>query len=256
MKILCKSVLICGFICFFFSSGPVSADETGPKHVLVAYDLSRSMRRYLDEETMERINGYLTSLLFEGIKEVSPQDRVVWSKETPLFGENTPLLDAGDKLSFIGFGGPPIPDPEFTLIYDGSGFLKEELTKRLPKNKDELKEAWTCLELLYWKASRVFREHPECLTNLRILISDKSESRYPLNLEDQHRILQYRDLYTEDVFLDIQVGSVHLEAAEVIPPISGVKIIDPRPWEAYLASKPLPLRAQVIKEGGVVKEEG
>jgi len=230
-------------------------EEERPKHVLIAYDLSGSMARYWDSEKIERMNKYLLDLLFEGEDEVLPQDKIILKKETPLFGKGVPLLKPGDRVSFIGFGAPPIPDPILETTYDGSPSVKRELIKRMPKSRGEFTQAWTCLELLYWKASQVFRKYPLCQPNLRVLISDKCESRYPLSAEEQRCILTYKDLYRESIFLDIQVEPFHLEVTEIIPPVSRVEILHPKPWEFYTARRPLPLQVQVVKEGIVLKEE-
>lgn len=226
------------------------------KHVLVAYDISKSMRGHWDKEGIGRINGYLAGLLFDGLGEISDRDTVVFIKKSPLLGKSIPLLSPGDRLSFLKFGGPPIPSPELSEIYDGRPYLRNETIRRLPKKSDELKEDWTCLELLHWKASQIFRAYPQLEPHLIVLISDKSESRYPLSLEDQKRILWYNEKYKKEILLDLQVGVVHLEVSRSIPPASRIDVLEPKPWKLYYAGKPLLIRVQMIKEGEVLKEEG
>ncbi|MEW5768704.1 MAG: hypothetical protein AB1797_14025, partial [bacterium] len=133
----------------------------GEKHVLVAYDISQSMRGHWDKKEIIRLNGYLAEFLFDGLGEINPQDQVISSKETPFLARNIPLLSPGDRLSLVKFGGPPIPPPELSEIYDGTPSLRTEVTSHLPNRMDELKEDWTCLDLLHWKASQIFQEYPE-----------------------------------------------------------------------------------------------
>lgn len=226
------------------------------KHVLVAYDISQSMRGHWDRKDIERINKYLTELLFDGLPEISPEDKIISIKEAPFIRKGYPLLNSGDRLSLVKFGAAPIPSPELSEIYDGSPSLRREVTKRLPKRTGELREDWTCIELLHWKASQIFREYSQLEPYLIVLISDKCESRYPLSLEDQKRILWYKEKYKKEVLLDIQVGVVHLDASRLIPPVSGITVLEPNPWKGYSAGEPLLISARVIKEGDVLKEEG
>lgn len=252
----CFARIIWLFLVLYLSlvSGVGSAQTT--KHVLVGYDISQSMRGHWDREEIERINGYLSRLLFDGLSDISHQDKIISIKETPLFEKGVPLLNSGDRLSFLKFGPPPIPSPQLSNVYDGSSSLRRELAISLPKTRGELTEDWTCLELFHWKAGQIFGEYPGLKPYLIVLISDKCESRYPLSLEDQRRILHHKGKYRKDLLLDIQVGVVHLEVCELIPPASGIDILKPKPWEVYFAGKPLLISIQMIKEGEVLREEG
>lgn len=226
----------------------------GGRHVFVGYDVSKSMYGIWEKEKMNRINHYLDAILFSGLPKISPKDRIVFIKKGYFVG---PLLKPGDRLSFVRFGSPPIPSPKLSEPYDGSPILRKRLLSLLPKERGEFEQDWTCIELLQWRAGDFFRQYPEFKENLLVLISDKCESRYPLSVEDQKRILWYKDRYDERIILDIQVGVVHLEVSEIIPPMSGIKILDPRPGEeAYYAGRPIPVRINLKREGKVLKEKG
>jgi len=234
----------------------ISTSVRAQKHVLVAYDISKSMDVNWNKDRINRINGYLTKLLFDGLGEISHKDMVISIKEGPFLDKKVPLLRQGDRLSFLKFGSPPIPSPELSKIYSQEFPLRREITMRLPERRDQLREDWTCLELLHYKASVVFREYPRLKPYFLILISDKSESHYPLSLKDQRHILEYKQRYKQDLLLDLQVERVHLELSLVIPPASGIKVLKPGPWEAYSAGESILFSVQLTKEGEVLKEEG
>jgi len=234
----------------------ISTGVRADKHVLVAYDISKSMDVNWNKDQINRINGYLTKLLFDGLGKIDQGDMVISIKEGPFLDKEVPLLKQGDRLSFLKFGSPPIPSPELSKIYSQEFPLRREITRRLPERRDQLRESWTCIELLHYKASVAFKEHSQLKPYLLVLISDKSESRYPLSLDDQRHILEYKQRYRQDLLLDLQVGRVHLELSEVIPPASGIKILKPEPWQAYSAGESILLSVQLMNEGEVLKEKG
>lgn len=225
--------------------------------MIVAYDVSKSMRINWEWDTVIRMNRYLCELLFDEMPKIPPPDRILLVEKTPLFGDGVPLLKKGDRLSFIMFGGPPIPSPQFTMIYEDEKALKERLLAHLPEERGEFDEDWTCIDLLHWKATRVFKEYPVEGERILVLVSDLCESRYPLNQEDLKRILFYKERYDKDILLDLMAGAFHLQVSRIIPPRSGIEILDPRPGEeVYYAGRPLIVRARILKEGSILKEEG
>jgi hypothetical protein len=223
------------------------------KSVVVCYDISKSMKKRGDE-SMKRINQCLTELLFSGISAISPDD-ILLQRETTLFGKEKPLLEIGDRLSLIMFGGLPIPDPVMDIVWDGSPSQRKRFLRHLPKSILQMEEEWTYLELLYWRVAKIFHNHPELSPKIRVLVSDKCESRQPLNRKDQARILWYKDRWREVCLLEVMIGGIHIEVSEIVPPFTGIRVLKPAPYKLYFAKRPIPLYVEVVEEGKVAEGE-
>ncbi len=225
---------------FFFILIPLLSAGSGNKHIIVAYDISKSMRN--NPDCLFRINNYLIELLFKDIPNVSREDNLILNEESKF-----PLLEVGDRISFIKFGTSPIKNPEISLIYDESFDLRSFFKKLLPKQYDFI-EDWTYIDLLYAKCGEIFLRHME-LSLIRITVSDMEKSRMPTTPPEQEKIFWYRKNFSERCILNIQACKFFLDVVEVIPPKTGIDVIYPRPFEVYYKNKEILLKIRILDRG-------
>lgn len=214
------------------------------KHIIICYDISRSMKA---KPGIERISNYLSFLLFRGIPDIQTQDKVILLKETKFLKKNKPLIELNDRVSFITFGEPPIAPPKISIVYDG-GFDFEGFLQGLFPKEEDFTEDWTYLELLYAYAGELSLKY-EDLIPIRILISDKGESKLSMDEDEQKKVFWYKENFQEEPILDIQAGNIHLELTKLIPPRSGIEIIEPKPFSTYFKNKELLLKTRVLYQG-------
>jgi len=214
------------------------------KHIIVSYDISKSMK---GRPGIERINNYLVELLFKGLPDVLQGDKILLEKKVGFLGKNKRLIDYGDRVSFIKFGEQEIKGPEISIIYDGTWDFEGFFKGILPKGKD-FTENWTYLELLYANVGSLSLKYPE-LIPIRVLISDKAESKPSLNLDEQKKVFWYKKNFSESPILNIQAGEVHLEMVQIIPPKSGIEVISPKPFNTYFKNREIPLKIRVLEKG-------
>lgn len=116
-----KSVHYTSIFIFFILSFVLSQT---PKHVIVSYDYSGSMRMYgLTENDFQAWNKALAEVLFEPQVDLSGKVELVYQDK----GFTTPLINAGDLISFLRIGRTVTP------IYERRPLNKEEFNNYLPK---------------------------------------------------------------------------------------------------------------------------
>lgn len=172
---------------------------------------------------------------------------MILEKERAFFKEAKPLLGLNDRISFITFGDPNNLEPKISIVYDSSFDLEGFLKGLFPK-KGDFTNSWTYLELLYSKVGFLALKYPNLIT-LRVLISDKAESKPSINEDDQKGVFWYKEHFSELPLFDLEVGGIHLEITQIIPPKSGIEIIEPKPFTTYFKNKELSLKVRVLYQG-------